>query len=119
MYNSTMDIQIFSSYDFPDYELLDSGNGRKLERFGKFVLNRIETQAIWKPSQPDALWQKADAVFRKRDDKHGQWVKHSQIPDQWQIEWKHLKFWVKLTPFGHVGVFPEQSEQWEWIGEKI
>src|SRR5579871_2876228 len=97
-----------------DYELLDSGNGRKLERFGKHIIDRPESQALWKPHLPKSEWQKAYAVFEKQGDKHGEWKKNG--PEfKWKMEHNDLKFWVELTPFGHTGVFPEQAEQWEWI----
>ena len=105
--------------DWNEYELLDSGNGRKLERFGKYILNRIETQAMWKQSLNESEWHKADAVFKKTDDRHGEWNFKSKIPDSWTLSFEGLKLELRLTPFGHVGVFPDQASQWSWIGQKI
>ncbi len=105
--------------DWNEYELIDSGNGRKLEKFGKFILNRIEPQASWHQSKSESVWQTADAVFRKNEDKRGEWVFKNKIPNQWSMTFGNLKLNLKLTPFGHVGIFPDQSAQWTWISEKI
>ena len=125
-------IDISTPLDWDEYELLDSGNGRKLERFGKYVVDRIETQALWNKSLPSSEWGKADAVFNKDGDLpamqqskalqagRGRWIKKGDIPDQWIISFENqLKFQVRLTPFGHVGVFPDQSSQWHGIYEDI
>ena len=119
-------IQILTQQNFPDYELLDSGNGRKLERFGEYILDRIETQALWTPNLAESEWNRANAVFERRNaqsgesERRGHWnKKNSDMPDSWQIQYKNLVFELKLTPFGHVGIFPEQSAQWDWINEKI
>lgn len=105
-----------------DYELLDSGNGAKLERFGPYTLVRPETQAIWKPNLPEREWQRADATFEKSrggDDGPGSWQTRRQLPDQWQLHYNNLRFWVRLTPFRHTGVFPEHSAQWAWMSRLI
>ena len=105
--------------NWPEYELIDSGNGRKLERFGKYILNRIETQAFWHQSLGSEAWHKADAVFRKTDDKYGEWEYKKKIAEKWTLEFQNLKLEMRLTSFGHVGVFPEQSAQWEFIKTKV
>lgn len=105
--------------NWSEYELIDSGNGRKLERFGKYILNRIETQAIWKQSLGEEIWHKADAVFRKTDERHGEWTFRNRIPEKWVMPIENLKLELRLTPFGHVGIFPDQSSQWQYIQEKI
>ena len=100
-----------------DYELLDSGDNRKLERFGKFVLIRPETQAIWKPLRPE-LWKAAHAEFTFKKDK-GAW-RGKPAPDPWIISWRDdIKFSLRLTSFKHTGVFPEQAPNWEWIAERV
>lgn len=111
-------IQTFTPNSWPDYEFLDSGNGRKLERFGKYIISRPENQALWKTSLPEPEWKNAYAIFEKKGDKHGEWKKKGK-EFAWPVSYKHLKFWVKLTPFGHTGVFPEQSSQWDWIQEQV
>lgn len=96
-----------------DYELLDSGEGRRLERFGKYVLDRPDPEVLWKKSLSDAEWQKADAFFKDK------WIIKTQVPEKWQIDVEDLKFWLKLSPFKHVGIFPEQEWQWEYISKAI
>ncbi|HVZ67191.1 MAG TPA: class I SAM-dependent methyltransferase [Patescibacteria group bacterium] len=105
--------------NWSEYELIDSGNGRKLERFGKYILNRVETQAFWHQSKPESEWQRADAVFRRTSDRGGEWEFKKDIPHQWVMPFENLKLELRLTPFGHVGIFPDQSSQWTWISEKI
>lgn len=101
---------------WPDYELLDSGGNKKLERFGKFVLIRPETQAIWKPLHPE-LWKRANTEFRF-DGGKGSW-RGKGMPDSWNIEWdKAVRCTLRLTSFKHTGIFPEQAPNWEWIGER-
>jgi 23S rRNA (cytosine1962-C5)-methyltransferase len=104
---------------WPDYELLDSGDNKKLERFGPFVLIRPETQAIWKPLHPE-LWKTAKAEFRF-DGGKGSW--HSKTnggSEIWDITWNsEARFSLRLTSFKHTGVFPEQAPNWEWIAEKV
>lgn len=99
-----------------DYELLDSGNNRKLERFGKCILIRPETQAIWLPKK-EKEWSRAQAEFMFEKSK-GRWV-GSNIPQEWEIAWGDVRFLLKPTAFKHVGVFPEQSVNWKWIQEKV
>lgn len=101
------------------YELLDSGSGRKLERFGKYILDRIETQALWNKSLSQSEWDRADAVFRRVDERHGEWINKNNIPDHWVLTYENLKLELRLTPFGHVGIFPDQSTQWNSIIKDI
>lgn len=141
---------------WPDYQLLDTGNYQKLERFGKHLLIRPEKQASWQKSQP-ALWSKANAVFKAdggwqllnnwqgeaRDDlrdesskknltefKNGGDLKNENKREQktgfssnqvnqlhWPIHWQNLTFNLSLHPFGHLGVFPEQSAHWQWLAD--
>lgn len=96
-----------------DYELLDSGEGRRLERFGKYLLDRPDPEVLWKKSLPEADWQKADAIYK------GAWVNKNHVPEKWTIDADTLKFWLKLTPFKHTGIFPEQDWEWEYINEKL
>lgn len=96
-----------------NYELIDSGNGRRLERFGKYILDRPDPEVLWQKNLPKSEWDKADAVFQNR------WIKKNSLPDKWQVEVDDLKFWLKLTPFKHTGIFPEQAWQWEFIREQL
>ncbi len=96
-----------------DYELLDSGQGRKLERFGGFVLDRPDPQAIWNKGLPASFWQKADAVFDTK------WRKNREMPEKWQISIAGLIFEISLKNFKHTGVFPEQAENWRWLENQL
>lgn len=111
-------MDILSTKGFKDYELIDSGNGQRLERFGKFTLVRPDPQVIWKPKKDNSFWEKADAVYESFGSK-GKWINKNKIPEKWLISYKDLSFFCKLTPFKHTGVFPEQSLQWDFMEEKI
>ena len=107
-----------------DYELIDSGDGEKLERFGKYILRRPDPQALWQKRLDDDIWKKADARFiRDSDNGNGEnksgWVFKKEIESRWPIEFSGLKFFIKPTAFKHVGIFPEQSQNWSWLLEKV
>ncbi len=101
-----------------DYELLDSGDGEKLERYGEVVVARPDPQALWDKNLSEKEWQQADAYFR-RASTDANWSVRRQLPDRWQIELSGLRFWIKLSAFKHTGIFPEQASNWDWIREKI
>jgi 23S rRNA (cytosine1962-C5)-methyltransferase len=107
-----------STRPWRDYELLDSGDGRKLERYGKYIVIRPETQALWRPARAATEWKKANAEFRFAEGK-GAWVNKKAIAESWELGWGAAKFTVKLTSFKHMGVFPEQAANWEWIAERV
>jgi 23S rRNA (cytosine1962-C5)-methyltransferase len=99
------------------YELLDSGTGRKLERFGSYILARPCATAVWRPSLPKEEWEMADASFDRED---GQtWTQRTILPKSWNITVDGLKFSLSATSFGHVGIFPEQIAIWARIGKMI
>lgn len=98
--------------DFVDYELLDSGDGFRLERFGKYTISRPDPQAIWKKRKSVSDWQTAQAVYKKAWENHG-------IPESWLMSWHKLRFYARLTPFKHTGVFPEQAAHWSWLEKTI
>ena len=100
-----------------DYELIDSGDGRKLERFGKYVLARPCSQAMWRPSLPSADWARADATFDREDGNN--WHGRANLPKEWQIETAGIRFKLGGTDFGHLGIFPEQRAQWRWIRGEV
>ena len=100
-----------------DYELIDSGDGRKLERFGKYVLARPCSQAMWRPSKSAAEWDRADASFDREDG--NRWHGRSNLPKEWQIETSGIKFKLGGTDFGHLGIFPEQRAQWRWLRQRV
>ncbi len=102
-----------------NYELIDSGEGRRLERFGDYVLDRPDPQIIWKKNLEDSDWKKADAYYKRITEDKGEWMVNTKVPEKWEMEHEGVKFLVKLTPFKHTGVFPEQSVQWDLIEKKI
>lgn len=99
------------------YALLDSGEGRKLERFGSYVLSRPCAQAVWKRRLSDDLWAQADATFSR--EKENFWTKRNNLPDTWEIDVDGLIFKISPTDFGHLGIFPEQRDCWKWIQSTI
>jgi len=105
-----------------DYELIDSGEGEKLERFGKIFLSRPDPQALWKKKLPPAEWKKADALFDTQvvtKNERGDWKLKVTVPDRWEILFADLKFYIKPTAFKHVGIFPEQAPNWDWMRKVI
>ena len=108
--------------DFGDYELLDTGDFEKLERFGRYVTRRPEPQAIWRRSLAEEEWRRmADASFRRdaRSDERGEWRLAPGMPDRWVVEYAYkrmrLRMRLGLTSFKHVGIFPEQAANWNFI----
>jgi 23S rRNA (cytosine1962-C5)-methyltransferase len=112
-------IEVRSPTGWHDYELLDSGNGARLERYGPYTLVRPEPQATWRPHLPQERWDQADAIFRRQQADEGRWQLRCPIPEQWPMQYGNLTFYARLTPFRHTGVFPEQAEHWRWIREHI
>jgi len=100
-----------------DYELIDSGEGQKLERFGAYTLSRPCSQAVWKKSCPHAVWEAADATFTRIDDKR--WQTKGKLPDSWTITTSGITFKLSCTDFGHLGIFAEQRPFWDWIRTHI
>ena len=117
--------ELLSASGWKDYELLDSGRFEKLERFGRYVLARPEPQAVWDRSLSEDEWRaRADAVFRRdgRSGERGEWTLRAGMPDRWFVEYgggMSLKFRMGLTSFKHVGLFPEQAENWEFIFREV
>jgi 23S rRNA (cytosine1962-C5)-methyltransferase len=118
-------IQLLTPTHWKDYELIDCGNFEKLERFGNVTLIRPEPQAVWNKSLSEAEWQRHhDIRFRGRSATAGDWVKKNQkTPDRWHVTYKNpeatIKFRLALTSFKHVGIFPEQAVNWDYISETI
>jgi 23S rRNA (cytosine1962-C5)-methyltransferase len=96
------------------YALLDSGHGRKLERFGKITLDRPCAQAVWNPAKPQ-LWKSADAFFTRKQGL--EWRGRDKLPESWQATINGVTLKLSTTDFGHLGVFPETREMWSWITE--
>ena len=103
--------------DLGDYELLDCSDGKRLERWGKFILVRLDPQVVWKGISRHPLWKKADAVYHRSSSGGGYWGENS-LPEQWVCTISGLRFHVKAMGFKHTGVFPEQASNWKWIEER-
>ncbi len=100
-----------------EYELIDTGDGKKLERYGKYLLSRPDPEAIWKKTLDDKDWEQADLEFVRNGTK-AKWVTKNGIPNHWNISFGNLNFSIKPTSFKHTGLFPEQLPNWQWM-EKI
>lgn len=109
-------IKIFYSKDWTDYEMLDTGDGEKLERFGNYTFVRPYESAFWKKTLPEKEWAKADGKFwsSKTGAKSG-WKMTNKIESKWEMSYKGVKFYVYPTPFRHLGFFPEQASHWDFI----
>jgi len=135
-------INLLSSPYWTDYELLDSGNGQKLERFGPYTFIRPEVQALWTKALPSENWQAAHAVFQPTgEESGGHWKFRKDVDGKWEMGYtlppfrppiselrnggikggkvRALRFWAMTTPGRHLGVFPECGANWDWVGEKI
>jgi 23S rRNA (cytosine1962-C5)-methyltransferase len=137
-------IKIFYSKEWPastnaslgglDYELLDTGEGEKLERFGKYIFVRPYEDAVWKKTLSKKEWDKIDGKFwstkegaqEKRarlasasDASRGGWKMNTKLDARWEMSYKDIKFFVSPTPFRHMGFFPEQASQWDFIENRI
>lgn len=104
---------------WPDYALIDSGRGRKLERYGRFSVVRPEPQCLWQPSRPE-LWAEADAEFDPTDeDEAGNWRIVRRPPEAFPLRWGEVRFNGRLTPFRHLAFFPEQAANWAWLRDAV
>jgi len=123
-------IQALTPTKWPDYELIDCGNFEKLERFGKYIVARPEPQAVWDKSLPEHEWNKlASAWFRRqegdknRNSERGKWHVRTGQPDKWWMCYQrgtmNLQLKLSLSSFKHVGIFPEQAVNWDYLAEKI
>jgi 23S rRNA (cytosine1962-C5)-methyltransferase len=113
-------LELLTPEHFRDYQLLDCGGGEKLERFGTYVLIRPEPQAVWRPALTPEQWQtQAHVRFEQRGSHSGSWAMLKQMPERWTIRYQNhdLNFQLRLalTAFKHVGVFPEQASNWDFI----
>lgn len=102
---------------YQTYTLIDSGQERKLERFGHYVISRPSAQAVWSPQLPLSVWQQANATFTREG--ANKWIVTGQLPDCWPLTVADLTFKISPTDFGHLGIFPEQRPFWTWITKII
>jgi 23S rRNA (cytosine1962-C5)-methyltransferase len=128
----TLNLKLYHPASWKEYELIDSGDFEKLERFGNYVLIRPEPQAIWKKVLDDQRWKKMAHArfvreqkdkFRFTDDVKGGWTKQGNMPESWEVRYQYtdlnLTLRLALTGFGHVGMFPEQGSNWNFIYDSI
>lgn len=108
-----VDYLIIKNKPSADYELIDSGEGEKLERYGRFVFSRPDPQALW-PKLNQVAWKNVDGEFTRSAESAG-WKIKKEVPSRWKINLAGLDFWIKPTTFKHLGIFPEQAGNWEWI----
>lgn len=104
--------------DWIDYEVIDAGNGEKLERWSETILRRPDPVAIW-PIEDEKLWRQADAVYHRSSRGGGSWEQKQPIRDFWTIGYKDLRFKISPTGFKHTGLFPEQASNWDFIMSTI
>ena len=104
-----------------DYSLIDSGGGRKLERFGRVILDRPEEQATWTPRLGIDAWQRADAIFTGDTDEEGagRWKRRAGVEESWACRHGSIRFLCRFTSFRHVGAFPEQEAHWSFMRERL
>ena len=104
--------------EWKDYEVIDTGDGEKLERWKNIVLRRPDPQAIW-PKQRPELWTKADAWYHRSTKGGGEWEFFKKLPERWSVHYGELEFYVRPTGFKHTGLFPEQAVNWDWMANLI
>ena len=112
------DLKTIIAEPWADWGLIDCGNGQKFERYGPIKVVRPEPQAMWAPSRGD--WD-PDATFVPGSDEEGggRWVQHRPVPRQWELSRGAVRFDASLTPFRHLGFFPDMAPQWDWMRAKI
>jgi 23S rRNA (cytosine1962-C5)-methyltransferase len=116
----TPQLLLQASPGWQEYELVDSGDGFKLERYGKYLLKRPEPEAVWRPALGEVTWNSAHAIFRTSNEENGgHWEPLKPVDKRWVMQYKDLKFWTQLSASRHLGVFPEQASQWDWLREQI
>jgi 23S rRNA (cytosine1962-C5)-methyltransferase len=103
-----------------DYALVDSGSGRKLERYGPHMVVRPEPQCLWRPALAADAWDGADAVFDPEgEDDVGRWRFAGAPLAPFELGWRDVRFWGRFTPFRHLAFFPEQAANWDWLDQCV
>lgn len=105
--------------DWKDYSVIATGDGDKLERWGKYVLLRPDPQVIWRAAKPLRSYEGIDAVYERSSSGGGHWIYRSEIPEEFTIGWRDLRFKLKLMGFKHTGLFPEQAVNWDRMSRLI
>lgn len=113
--------ELIESFGADGYELIDSGSGRKLERFGKVVIDRPEPQALWRRTKEEVVWSRAHAVFSasREDEEKGKWRFDKPVPESWPVRAGDVTMLCRLQGLWHVGLFPEQQPHWDWMVDRI
>ena len=101
-----------------DYQVIDTSSGDKLERWGDYILQRPDPQVVWKTPKKNPLWKKINARYHRSSKGGGEW-EFIDLPAEWTIRYKELKFNLKPFSFKHTGLFPEQAVNWDWMSDKI
>lgn len=115
------EIEVLSVQNWKDYELIDSGEGAKLERFGPYIFVRPEHQAVWPKALPAQRWDAAHAIFQATagEETGGRWLQNRPVPQDWLMRYRNLQFKARFTTSRHLGVFPEQAVHWDWLANQI
>ncbi len=106
------------SNNWKEYEILDTSSGDRLERWGKYTLVRPDPQVIWNPEKKNEMWRRADAIYTRSRSGGGAWSKND-LPPEWLIKYRDLRFRVRPMGFKHTGIFPEQATNWDWMYDLI
>ena len=115
-------LQTLAGDGWDDYGLVDSGGGRKLERYGAYRFIRPEPQAMWEPALPASEWDSADGEFVPASDEDGggRWYFHKPVPAEgWPLAWRETRFTASCTPFRHLGFFPDMAPVWDWLRGRV
>ncbi|KAA8786386.1 23S rRNA (cytosine1962-C5)-methyltransferase [Paenibacillus sp. 4624] len=110
---------MYVAKNWKDYEVIDTGGGEKLERWGDVILRRPDPQIIWPLEQETHEWRQAHGHYHRSSSGGGSWDMKKPIPERWTIGYENLKFHIKPTSFKHTGLFPEQAANWSWMMDKI
>ena len=109
---------MYTADGWRDYEVLDTGDGMKLERWGSFLLSRPDPQVIW-PKADKESWSRADARYHRSSKGGGEWEFVKKLPESWTVKYRSCQFIVHPTSFKHTGLFPEQAVNWDWMSGLI
>ncbi|MDQ0169230.1 23S rRNA (cytosine1962-C5)-methyltransferase [Paenibacillus tundrae] len=112
-------MNMYVANQWKDYEVIDTGGGEKLERWGDVILRRPDPQIIWPLKQETNEWRQVHGHYHRSSSGGGSWDMKKPIPERWTIGYENLKFHIKPTSFKHTGLFPEQAANWSWMMDKI
>lgn len=109
---------MWSADNWKEYEILDTSGGEKLERWGRYILLRPDPQIIWNTPKKEKEWNQLNGHYHRSSRGGGEW-EFFDLPDEWSISYRDLRFHLKPFSFKHTGLFPEQAVNWDWISDKI